>query len=57
MPCFGRKLIGGRTAKSRLSVVRVTESQFADDAALYTTSHGNLESVARSFVGKAVFGA
>ena len=57
MPCFGRKLIGGRTAKSRLSVVRVTESQFADDAAFYTTSHGNLESVARSFVGKAVFGA
>ena len=33
MSCFGRKLIGGRTTKSRLSVVRVTESQFADDAA------------------------
>ena len=49
----GRKLIGDRTAKSRLSVVRVTESKFADDVALYTTPHGNLESVARSFVGKA----
>ena len=42
-----------RTAKSRLSVARVTESKFADDVAFYTTSHGNLESVAGSFVGKA----
>ena len=49
----GRKLIGDRTAKSRLSVVRVTELKFADDVARYTTSCGNLESVARSFVGKA----
>ena len=49
----GRKLIGDRTAKSRLSVVRVTESKFADDAALYTTSRDSLESVAKSFVGKA----
>ena len=30
----GRKLVGNRTAKSRLSATRVTESQFADDAAL-----------------------
>ena len=49
----GKKLISKRTAKSRLSVVRVTESKFADDVALYTTSRGNLESVAKSFVGKA----
>ena len=31
----GRKLVGDRTAKSRLSSVRITESQFADDVALY----------------------
>ena len=33
----GRKLVGDRTAKSRLSEMRVTESQFADDVALYAT--------------------
>ena len=43
----GRKLDGDRTAKSRLSVVRVTESQFANDVALYTTSRGCLETMAR----------
>ncbi len=31
----GRKLVGNRMAKSRMSVVRVTESQFATDVALY----------------------
>ena len=30
----GRKLVGDRTAKSRLDVVRVTESQFADVVAI-----------------------
>ena len=34
----GKQLIGDRTAKSRLSMVRVTESMFADDVALYTES-------------------
>ena len=34
----GRKLVGDRTAKARLSEVKVTEMQFADDAALYTPS-------------------
>ena len=33
--------------------MRVTESKFAVDVAFYTTSRGNLDSVARSFVGKA----
>ena len=28
----GRKLVGDRTAKTRLSEMRVTETQFADDA-------------------------
>ena len=31
----GRKLAGDRTATARLSEVTVTETQFADDAALY----------------------
>ena len=34
----GTKLVGDRTAKSRLSMIRVIESQFADDVALYTGS-------------------
>ena len=34
----GRKLVGDRTAKSRLSTVKIFESQFADDTAIYTTS-------------------
>ena len=46
----GRKLVGDRTAKSRLSEMRVTESQFADDVALYATSRDSFESVAAEFV-------
>ena len=34
----GRRLVGDRTAKSHLSRVRISESQFAADAAVYTTS-------------------
>ena len=34
----GRKLVGDRTAKSHLSEVRVTESQFANDAAVYAST-------------------
>ena len=36
----GRKLVGDRTAKSGLSEMRVTESQFADDVALYCNLSG-----------------
>ena len=46
----GRKLVGGCTAKSRLSEMRVTESQFADDVAMYATSGDSFESVAAEFV-------
>ena len=46
----GRKFVGDRTAKSRLSGMRVTESQFADDVALYATSLDSFESVAAEFV-------
>ena len=42
--------MGDRTAKSRLEVVRVTETQFADDVALYSSSHDDFEMAARKFV-------
>ena len=44
-----RKLVGERTAKSRLSEMRVTETQFADDAELYATTSGALESAAAGY--------
>ena len=47
---LGRKLVGDRTAKLRLNMVRVTESQFADDVALYTRSRDCLESATKKFV-------
>ena len=34
----GREIFGDRTAKSRLAVVKVIESQFADDLALYAST-------------------
>lgn len=43
----GRKLVGDRTAKSTLEVVRVSESQFADDVALYSSSRDEFEMVTR----------
>lgn len=46
-------LVGDRTSKARLESVRITETQFADDAALYASSRDELEEVARSFVGTA----
>ena len=47
---MGRKLVGDRTAKSRLQEVRVTELQFADDVALYATTREKMEQVAGEFV-------
>lgn len=32
-----KKLVGNRTVKAKLEEVRITESMFADDAALYAT--------------------
>ena len=49
----GRKLVGDRSAKLRLDVVTVTESQFADDVALYAGSRDELESVAVKIVEEA----
>ena len=34
----GRKLVGDHTVKSRLSMARVTETQFADDTAPYAVT-------------------
>ena len=49
-----RKLVGDRTAKSRLTLVRINESQFADDTATYAASRGDLEhSASREFVNSA----
>ena len=36
--------------KSKLNLVRVSESQFADDVALYASNRTSLESVAKTFV-------
>ena len=44
------KLVGGRTAKTRLSVVKVAESQFADDTAMYATSREAFEDSAMELV-------
>ena len=43
-------LVGDHIAKSRLSEMKITESQFAGDVALYTTSRDSFESVAAEFV-------
>ena len=52
--CFryshGRRLVGNRTAKSCLELSCITESQFADDAALYASTREGFEEVASSFV-------
>ena len=39
----GQKMVGDKTAKSHLECVTVTESQFADDAAVHSTSRDAIE--------------
>ena len=46
----GRRLVGDRTVKSQLNVVRITESQFADDLALFASTRDKLENVTAGFV-------
>ena len=46
----GRRLVEDRTAKSHLELSCITESKFADDAALYASTHEGFEEVASSFV-------
>ena len=43
---MGRKLVGDRTAKTRLEATVITESKFADDAALYAVTRPVVERVA-----------
>lgn len=50
---IGRKLLGDSTAKSRLKEARVTETQFADDAALYSMSRSGFVASATGFVATA----
>ena len=46
---IGRKLVGDRTAKSKLDRVKITELQFADDAALLTPTRAAFVSATKSF--------
>ena len=43
----GRRLVGDRTAKSRLLPTRVTETLFADDAAVFSTTQQDFETSPR----------
>ena len=47
---MGRKLVGDRTDKARFEEVVITESKFADDAALFVVTRQAVERVAGSFV-------
>ena len=49
----GRKLVGDRTTKSRLLGTTITETQFADDAAVFATSRAVLESATSTFINTA----
>ena len=50
---LGHKLVGDRTRKSQLLLDVITESQFADAAALYATSEVSFATVTQSFVNVA----
>jgi len=47
---IGRKLVGDRTAKTKLEVTEITESKYADDVALYAVTRQAVERVAMTFV-------
>ena len=46
----GRKLVGDRTAKSRLKSSIITETQLVDDAAVFTTSQASCTDAAQWFM-------
>ena len=50
LSCPGRKLVSDWTSKSWLNVVKVTESQFADDLPLYASTCDRLDHVTTDFV-------
>ena len=47
---LGRKLVGDRTVKSKLHHMKITESQFADDVALYARTGSAFKTVGMNFV-------
>ena len=47
---MGRKLVEDRTAKARLEEAEITESKFADDAALCAVTRLAVERIAMTFV-------
>jgi len=51
---IGRKMVGERTAKAKLEMTEITESKFANDAALYAVTRKAVESAAMTFVTTAV---
>ena len=50
---LGRKLVGDRTTKSKLISTIFTKSQYADDAALYSSTRAAFENTTKSFVAEA----
>ena len=50
---MGSKLVGDRTAKTRLEATVITESKFANDAALYAVTRPAVERVTVTFVATA----
>ena len=50
---IGRKLVGNRTANSRLLEINMTKSQFADDVAVFAATREALEQVAAKLVNTA----
>ena len=46
----GRRVVGEHTTKSQLSEARVTESQFAEDAAIYAKTHDTFQQATKLFV-------
>ena len=49
----GKRLVDDHTSKARLSEVRVTETQSADDVAFFANSRNTFESIAINFVSVA----
>ena len=49
----GKRLVDDHTSKAKLSEVRVTETQSADDVAFFANSRNSFESIAINFVSVA----
>lgn len=47
---IGRRLVGDPTAKTRLSSANITESQLADDPAIYSVNRSVFEEPSKKFV-------